>query len=185
MRPRKRWKKELSPSSNASTSEEGLNPPLSDQKLYALALKALSRRPYSTAELEKKLLDYSGDASALPVILRRLTANGYLNDKAYIEAFAHSRRGRKFQGRSRIENELRGKGLDPKLIREVLDKAYSESDDSELLKRALEKKLRSLSAPISAKKIARLYNYLFRQGFQAEAIYRELHERFDNYLDAE
>jgi regulatory protein len=185
MRPKKRWKRELIPSSNASTSEEGLNPPLPDQKLYALALKALSRRPYSTAELKKKLLDYSGDASALPVILQRLTDNGYLNDQAYIEVFAHSRRDRKLRGRSRIENELRGKGLNSELIQQVLDKAYSEADDSELLKRALEKKLSSLSAPISAKKIARLYNYLFRQGFQAEAIYRELHERFDNYLDAE
>jgi len=185
MRLRKKWKRELSPSSNASTSEEGLNPPFPDQKLYALALKALSRRPYSTAELEKKLLDYAGDASALHVILQRLTDNGYLNDRAYIEVFAHSRRDRKLQGRTRIENELRGKGLRPELIQEVLDKAYSEADDSELLRRALEKKLRSLPPPISAKKIARLYNYLFRQGFRAEEIYRELHERFDNYLEAE
>ena len=184
MRPKKRWKKTL-PSSNASTAEEGSNPPPPDQKLYALALKALSRRPYSTTELEKKLLDYSGDASLLPAILQRLTDNGYLNDRTYIEVFAHSRRDRKLQGRSRIEIELRGKGLNPKLIREVLDKAYSQEDDSELLKLALEKKLRSLSAPIDAKKIARLYNYLLRHGFQAEAVYRELYGRFGNYLDYE
>jgi regulatory protein len=185
MRPKKRWKRELLPSSNASTSEAGLNAPPLDQKLYALALKVLSHRPYSTAELEKKLLDYSGDTSALHVILQRLTDSGYLNDRTYIEVFAHSRRDRKLQGRSRIEYELRGKGLNPKLIHEVLDKAYSEADDSELMKRALEKKLRSLSAPIGAKKIARLYNYLLRQGFQAEAIHRELHERFDSYFDSE
>jgi regulatory protein len=184
MQPKKKWNTEL-PSSRDSTAEAEADPSGFEQELYILALKALNRKPYPSIELEKKLLDRSSNRDLVSSVLRRLTANGYLDDRKYIEVFALSRRDRKLQGRSRIENELRAKGLDPDLIKEILEEIYPRAADRDLLALALDKRLKNLTLPMDAKKIARLYNYLFRHGFPAEDIHREISKRFKNDLESE
>ncbi len=148
------------------------------QRLYAFALKALTRRNFATCELEKKLLESSDDPSLVPAIIERLKVSGYLNDRRTIEIFVQSQRNQKSRGRTRIEYELRKKGLSLGLIREVMDEVYPAKDENEPLIRALEKKLKTLSPPFDAKKLARLYNHLFARGFQSEAIHHELRKRF-------
>ncbi|PYV43697.1 MAG: hypothetical protein DMG06_09650 [Acidobacteria bacterium] len=184
MQPRKRWK-EPSASLKDSTSEPKSSQVLTSQDLFAFALKKLSLRPYPTAELRQKLLNGSGDKALVDTIIQRLTASGYLEDRRYIELFVQSTGNRKLYSRFRIESELRARGLEPALIDQVLNEVYPLADDSAQLVRALEKKLKTLSLPMDAKKLARLYNYLVRQGFQQEAIRRELSKRFKNQFESE
>jgi regulatory protein len=110
--------------------------------------------------------------------LDQLTSHGYLDDRQFIEGYIHSRREYKHYGRHRIELELRLKGLDPALVTEMLEHLYSPDEDQLELRRTLEKKLLGLSPPMDAKKVAKLYNYLLRQGFSREATYREIRRRF-------
>ena len=181
MLPKKKWK-ETSTSLKGSINEDGADSSL-HQRLYAVALKALTRRNYITCELEKKLLKFSGDPSLIPAVIERLKASGFLNDRRTIEFLVQSQRNQKSRGRSRIECELRKKGLSSGLIREVMDEVYPAKDENEPLIRALEKKLKTLSPPIDAKKIARLYNHLFARGFQPETIHQELRKRFHSEFD--
>ena len=183
MQPKKRWK---GPSANlkGSTSEPQSNRAFTDQDLFAFALKKLNLRPYPTAELRQKLLNDSNDEALVDIVIQRLTSYGYLEDRRYIELFVQSNRNRKLYSRFRIKDELKARGLDSALITEVLEEVYPLEDDSAQLVRALERKLKTLSLPIDAKKIDRLYNYLVRQGFQEEAIRGELSRRFNNQFEA-
>lgn len=152
--------------------------PPSDQDLYNYALRALARRPFPIAELKKRLLDFTADESLVGSVIEQLRCRGYLDDRKYIEGFVRSRRQSKHYGRFRIESELRRQGLDPNLVEGMLEELYPRDEDTVELHQALERRLRSLSAPIDAKKAARLYNYLLRRGFAREAIYREFRRRF-------
>ena len=147
-------------------------------ELYTRAIKLLSNRPFSTPELKKKLLQHTSEESLVRSVLDRLISYGYLDDRKFIEGYIQSRRGSKHYGRQRIELELRFKGLDPSLVAEMLEQFYPPDVDQLELRGALEKKLLGLSPPMDAKKVAKLYNYLLRQGFSREAVYREIRRRF-------
>jgi hypothetical protein len=75
--------------------------------------------------------------------------------------------------------------LNPKLVREELEKAYPAEAEREPLQHALERKLRSLLPPMDAKKLSRLYNHLLRRGFPSEAIRLELRRRLKMEMDSD
>ena len=174
MQPKRRWKEPSAASSREVTSKP--DQPSAEQ-LYLSALKALTRRPYSVCELEKKLLQSCTDTDVVNRAIERLRAAGYLDDRKFAETFIQSRLRRKAYGRARIERELRLRGLNPKLVREELEKAYPAEAELEPLQHALERKLRSLRLPMDAKTLSRLYNHLLRRGFPGEAIRLELRRR--------
>ena len=177
MPPRKRWKSPFSGSKN-HVSEAGIDATPSAQDLYARAVKILSQRSLSSAELRKKLLQFTSQESLVCSVLEQLTSRGYLDDRRFIEGFIHSGHESKHYGRHRIELELRLKGLDPLLVAEMLDHLYPPDLDQLELQKTLEKKLLNLRLPMDAKKIAKLYNYLLRRGFAREAASREIRRRF-------
>jgi len=172
MQPKRKWKEPSATSSSEPTSKAE---PHSFQQLYVSALKALTRRPFPIRELEQKLLQLCHDADTVSQVIQRLKAAGYLDDRKFCEAFIHLQR--KAHGRARIERELRVRGLNPKLVREELEKAYPAEAELEPLQHALERKLRSLAPPMDAKKLSRLYNHLLRRGFPGEAIRLALRRR--------
>jgi regulatory protein len=175
MQPKKKWK-EPSAASSSELTNKVESPPSLDQ-LYASALKALTRRPFTIHELERKLLQSCTNTSVVNQIIEKLTTAGYLDDRRYCESFIQSRLQRKAQGRTRIAQELRVRGLNPRLVREELEKTYPAEAEVEPLQQALERKLRSLTPPMDAKKLSKLYNHLLRRGFPGEAIRLALRRR--------
>jgi regulatory protein len=182
MQPKKKWKKPSATNSSEPTSKAEQP---SSQQLYVSALKALTRRPFPIRELEKKLLQSCPDADAVNRVIERLKVAGYLDDRKFCETFIQSSLQRKGHGRARIERELRFRGLNPKLVREELEKAYPAEAEREPLQHALEKKLRSLLPPMDAKKLSRLYNHLLRRGFPSEAIRLELRRRLKMEMESD
>jgi regulatory protein len=176
MPPKKRWRNP-SPHSKGSVTELKASSGLDRQKLYAYALRLLTRRSLSSAELRKKLLDVSENEALASSTLEKLTSCGYLDDRKFVETFIRSRREGKHLGRARIEMELRQKGISPSLVEKVLEEVYPRSEVVSELGMALEKKLKALPLPIDAKKAARLYNYCLRKGFPSEVVYREIRQR--------
>jgi len=147
------------------------------EQLYAGALKALTRRPFPTQELQQRLLLSCADADTVERVIERLKLAGYLDDRKFVESFIQSRLHHKAQGRARIMQELRARGLNPALIREEMEKAYPTDAERAPLQHALERKLKSLPPPMDAKKLARLYNHLLRRGFPGDAIRLEVRRR--------
>src|SRR5262245_13091513 len=164
MPPKKKWKKRLISSNDFTSELEEANPP-SDRKLLALALQKLTRRPYAIVELKRQLLKYSEDETLIDSIIQQLIQRGYLDDRKLAEAFVQSGFEQKLRGRSRIEEELAARGVDPKLVRNALQEHFPTSEEPGQLSRALERKLKTLTPPLHTKSLSRLYNYLLRQGF--------------------
>ena len=83
------------------------------------ALRLLSRREYSRAELKAKLLLYDKQAE-LESLLDSLQEKDWLSDKRFAEEWVRQRSLR--YGRQRLQYELGQKGIEPELITASLHK---------------------------------------------------------------
>ena len=176
---------------NGSADRESIPTPPNEQELCQIALRALTRRDYSSSELRVKLLKASGTPSQVEALLKRLRGKGYLDDRKFAVNYIHHRKTLKMVGRTRLLNELRARGFADSLSSPLLDEFFPAEDEAQLLEKALQKKIRALSlgkavngdAVPDAKSISKLYNYLFRLGFSQEAIRRSLNRCFRNAAD--
>ena len=137
----------------------------------------LARRPYSVAELRQALQRKFGSTDEVREALVRLRALGYLDDRKFAEHYAASLVQNRAWGRHRVRRELKAKRVDYRQIEPALEQAYQENDERELLARNLEKKLRTLRLPVTARKLASLCQSLLRRGFRAGDIIKAVHAR--------
>ena len=78
-------------------------------ELKARALRHLTRREHSRAELERKLAPHAESPEALEQLLDALAAKRQLSDERYAEARTHQL-ARKY-GAARIRQDLKAKGI--------------------------------------------------------------------------
>ena len=86
--------------------------------LKGRALRLLSGREHSRAELERKLGSFEEEPGELARVLDALQAKGFINEARVIESVVHRRAAK--LGAARIKQELQGKGLDPEAVTEAL-----------------------------------------------------------------
>jgi regulatory protein len=82
--------------------------------LKGRALKALSQREHSRAELLKKLKPHAGPEDDLPALLDQLAEQGWISEARVAQSVVHRRAGR--LGAGRLKQELQAKGLAPQLV---------------------------------------------------------------------
>ncbi len=90
-------------------------PPLS---LKGRALRLLSGREYSRAELERKLQPHEETPGALALALDELQAKDFINEQRVLESVVH-RKAPKL-GALRIRQELQAKGLEPAAVAQAV-----------------------------------------------------------------
>lgn len=100
---------------------------------------------------------------------------GYVNDRAYALRYIESRQGR--DARRQIACDLRQKGISQDIIQEAFEEA--EPQDEEALIRRLAEKKHIDPRTADRKERQRLYGFLMRKGFSADAIGRALRENVD------
>ncbi|XOB97478.1 regulatory protein RecX [Deinococcota bacterium DY0809b] len=144
--------------------------PYSEERAMQYALRSLGRRMQSRAELERKLLARTTPEVARSV-LARLLEWGYLDDRAFAEAFVRSRRER--WGALRLRAELARRGVDERIVGEVL--AEGEGGEGEVA-RALALLVRS--AWRHKGEHARMVRFLQARGF-ALTVAVEAAQRFE------
>ena len=91
-------------------------PPLS---LKGRALRLLSGREHSRAELERKLQAHEHEPGELEQVLDALQAKGFINAQRVLESVLHRRAPR--LGAARIRHELQQKGLESGLVQQAVD----------------------------------------------------------------
>ena len=146
---------------------------LTADPLYAYALRALGRRSHTRAELEAKLARRCADERDVSTVLERLAEHGYLDDEQVAESHAAFRRDYALLGQKRVLHELRGRGVKKATAEDSVAEAYRESNEAELAKEFLRRKLGSRfeSNRISDRKeLGRLFRALARAGFEPAAI---------------
>lgn len=137
-------------------------------KEYVMML--VSRQPRTRAEIERKLREkeYSSDAGDAAIgVLERL---GYLDDRAFAEAFVQERLATKGHGPFRLRADMRKKGL----ASELIDTVLADLDDDALRESAREharSRWEALSGERdSLKRLKKTMDYVARRGFSWEVI---------------
>jgi regulatory protein len=82
--------------------------------LKGRALRYLSQREHSRAELQRKLAKYAEDPAEMARVLDELEARGFIDHQRVAESIAH-RRGARF-GALRVKQELQALGLEPQHV---------------------------------------------------------------------
>src|SRR5674476_408274 len=94
--------------------------------LKGRALRLLSGREHSRAELERKLKRFEEESGTLAQALDELQAKGFIDEQRVIESVLHCRAAK--LGAAGIKQEMQSKGLDP----EAVSAALSDLQSSEL-----------------------------------------------------
>jgi regulatory protein len=134
--------------------------------LKGRALRLLSQREHSRAELERKLGPFEEEPGTLALALDELQAKGFISEQRVLESVIHRRAGK--LGAARIRQELQAKGLE----RQLVEQAVAELKDSELA-RAREVWRKKFATPAdSPAERARQMRFLTARGFSAEVVHR-------------
>jgi len=163
------------------------------KKLFIHSVELLSRRPYHSAELRIKLakkaeklqenladLSEDGELSEEPppisdqieAVISKLLEYRYIDDQEYLKAYIENQQRTKPQGALLIKQKLRQKGIPTEQFENVLKQ--DQSEQIELAKVALQKKLRTLQAKNQRQKKEKAFRFLQSRGFSATAILRAM-----------
>jgi len=135
------------------------------------AVRLLSVRRLSKAQLRQKLRDRGYAADAIEEAIRECERRRYLDDRTFAQLHVKNALDRKAVGRMRLLHELLRHGIESELAREVLDEL--DDDEDTRIDRALAK----LEATRPQDRYGQLARRLERLGFSAPHIARALRRR--------
>ena len=141
---------------------------------YNYALNLLAARPYSTRGLQRKLIQKEYSAADADDAIRRLVANGLLDDAKYAEQYARSKILASGASKRRLTQELYRKGIKGDVAVSAIDNviADEEIDTTAVVERVARKKLAQLGdlEPLVLRR--RLFGFLARRGYDVDEIKR-------------
>ncbi len=144
------------------------NIPPAQPSLKGRALRLLSGREYSRAELERRLQSYEEAPGELAKALDELQAKDFISEARVIESVINRRSAK--LGTSRIRQELQGKGLDRDAVIEAV--AGLKSTELARAREVWQRKFGTQSADVQAGPAERgkQMRFLAARGFGGEVI---------------
>jgi len=145
------------------------------------AYRLLTYRSRSRAEIEAKLHDKEFNDAIIDAVLADLARLGYVNDVQFAREWTRSRIRLRGFGRRRIGQELKNRGIDAEIIREVFVEVFSDETEIETAKHVAEKKLKTMKTLDRVVRRRRLAGFLERKGFSSEII-RDVLKSTESFL---
>lgn len=147
----------------------------SPERVYQYALKLLAARDYTSSKLSTKLGARSFAEADVETAVRRLTDEGWLNDRRFAERFAESSLASgRFVG-PRLRLEMRRRGVPAGLIDDVFGQMQGEHDEWEGAASVLERRYPGFSFKTADdREKRRVLSFLQRRGFGFSAIMRAM-----------
>lgn len=139
------------------------------------ALRLISYRERSTAELVTRLADKGYDSAEIDAAVERLRTLGYLDDERFARSLTESRVRNKHWGRTRILADLAKKGVPSDIAQSVLAELDAETE-TRTATEALGRWMRTNRAPspLERRDFERAYRHLAARGFSSAIIMRVL-----------
>lgn len=106
---------------------------VSFRRAYNKGLDFLSRRPYGTKELIKKLCEKGHEKVSAEKACERLTELGLLNDEEFARILANDLLERKNYSIKRIKQELTFRGIDREIVENTVDLLDNEPENRIIL----------------------------------------------------
>lgn len=135
------------------------------------ALRLLSRRDYTTAEIRQKLTDREFEGGETEEAIASLRADRLIDDRRAAAAHIRTASRIKQRGRIRIERELEARGVDRSLIRELLRDLPAEDESAAIAKFLQRRRPPGRLNPADRR---RLFQQLLRRGFTPDVIAKAL-----------
>jgi regulatory protein len=147
------------------------------EKTFERALRLLSYKPRTVAEMRARLLEKDwADEATVAQVVTRLEELGYLDDERLAADFANSRLTAKPLGRTGLRRDLQRRKLPAQVVENTLDEAYEQQSEEELIERAIKKRIRLKGAPATREDAKKLFDYLMRRGFSYDLVARKVRE---------
>lgn len=147
------------------------------EDLKAYAVRLLSGRALTVAQLKAKLRLKAADESDIEPLIAQLKDYGYLNDSRFAEHFAGSRVAGGTVGRQRVLSDLLRKKVAPKVAEKAVADAFHGVDEVARIEDYLTRKYRGkdLAALLKDPKVlASMYRRLRTAGFASSPAIRVL-----------
>ncbi len=141
-----------------------------DRSAYLDALHLLARRELSVAECRARLIDRDHSEEEIDAAIAHLLETGALDDGRVAHAHAETAVKVKGRGRLRILHELHARGIPKEAAGRAVADVLGNADERSLIAKAIQKRLRHGKPPSDRAELARLYQYLMRQGFTPDAV---------------
>ena len=138
--------------------------------LKGRALKLLSQREHSRLELQRKLAEHVEEGDDLSAVVDELEKRGFISEERMVESVIHSKAGR--YGSARLLQELRSKGLDDEIVRNVGEQLR----DTELQRAQEIWRKRFGEPPADVKEKAKQLRFLASRGFSGSVASRVLRD---------
>ena len=143
-------------------------PPLGPLSLKGRALRLLSGREHSRAELERKLAVHEEEPGQLARVLDQLEAKDFINEQRVVDSVVHRKSAK--LGALRIRQELQARGLDSEKVQQVVAQLRS----SELDRAHEVWRRKFVTLPADAAERGKQARFLAARGFDGEVIRRVL-----------
>jgi regulatory protein len=134
---------------------------------HAAALRLLTVRARTRAELGRRLTDRGFEAAVVEAVLERLSRVGLVDDAA-LAATVAERRAEEGLDASAIALELRDRGVDPAVAGGAAEAAVPAGSRVDRCRRVAEARLAQLAGLAPEVQLRRLAAYLARRGYPAE-----------------
>lgn len=141
------------------------------RRAYHDALRLISYRPRSVAEIRRRLERKGYSEAQIEAAVDRLQEIDLLDDQAFARLWVENRLALRPRGRRALYSELRKKGVSSTIIEQVLDDmitAEGEADRALALARKRARALAGLEREVFAR---RLQGYLARRGYPAHLVW--------------
>jgi len=141
--------------------------------LTGRALRLLSGREHSRAELQRKLAPHEETPGELAAVLDKLAAKDLQSDQRAVDSLVHRRSAK--LGTQRLRQEMQSKGMDPQAVAQAVD-VLRTSEQA----RAHEVWRKKFGSPANTPaERAKQVRFLAGRGFSGEAIARVVSGAFD------
>ncbi|HEY6805887.1 MAG TPA: regulatory protein RecX [Pyrinomonadaceae bacterium] len=156
---------------SASDAPSNLTPEEKRKRTFDRAIKLISAKSRSVAELRERLLEHKSATKAdVEAVIARLKEYGYLDDERFAFSYASLKVKQRPIGRRRLERDLKFKKVEGAVADEALELVYAETSEAELIDRAIEKRVRLKGRPRNRLEAKSLFDHLLRQGFPFELV---------------
>jgi regulatory protein len=144
--------------------------PDSSKAAYFRALRWLTARELSEAQVRSRLVDKGYTDAAITPAVERLLQDRTLDDRRAATAVARTEARVRRHGPHRVMGKLIAMHIDRDLAKEIVRELFGEEDEEALLQKTLETRLRGNPERLNdPRERRRILAYLVRQGFSASA----------------
>lgn len=137
-------------------------------------IRLLGRRDHASHELKIKGLKKGYDSNVLDEIISELEEKEYINNYAFSKKYVHDKFKFNEWGPNKIKSELSSKKIDPKIIQQCLEEEIDSKTVSEVILNLIQKKKPSLLRTDKEKRRKKIFDYLFRKGYDSNVILKQI-----------